>query len=73
MFARFQIMTTFAIITNIYRYEKHISLRLESLYGWIQEHDVGEAPMVADSPEGRNSFPCVADFLLPTRIGREER
>lgn len=62
----------FAIITNIYQYEKYISVRVESLCGRIQEHDVGKNPMVVDSPESSDSLPGAAAFLLPACAGRKD-
>ena len=62
----------FAIITNLYPYEKHTSVRVESICGRIQEYDLGESSVVVDSPESSHSFSRVADVLLPARIVRQD-
>ena len=70
--AFFQFICIFAIITNLYPYEKHTSVRVESICGRIQKYDLGESSVVVDSPESSHSFSRVADVLLPARIVRQD-
>ena len=72
-FGIFKHLCIFAIITNLILYEKRNRQHLEILCRRLQEHDLGENPVVVDTPEGRCSFLGAKDVLFPSGVGWQDR